>query len=162
MNLRAGTRLLAASIAAGALALATAGAAQAAPTLSPAGPYATGASVTVSGVAPAFSPSAATHYAIAECNTTSTNPATWAQRCNGNTGTFTALTALSGGTSYHGTIAVERDYDDVDFSGATTPTTSTICKTFGSDQCSVLVSFYRVTGGIPSFLGIDYQTISVF
>jgi hypothetical protein len=162
MNLRAGTRLLAASIAAGAMALAAAGAAQATPTLSPSGPYATGSSVTVSGMAPTYSPSAATHYAIAECNTTSSNPATWAQRCNGDTGSYTALTALSGGTNYHGSIVVERNYDDVDFSGATTPTTSTSCKTFGSDQCSVLISFYRVSGGVPTFLGIDYQTISVF
>lgn len=160
MNLRAGTRLLAASIAAGAMALAAVGTAQAAPTLTPSGPYTSPASIAVTGTVPAPITTTATHYAIAECNVGAANPADWAKRCNGVSGRYTSLNAISNMT-YSGNITIDSIFDDVDFSGATVPTTTTFCKhTAGSDPCAVLVSFYEIVGGIPQFVGLDYQPVT--
>ena len=158
--MRLKTRLLAATITAAAFAAATTGAAQAAPTLTPSGPYTAPVSVGVSGTVPAAISGTATHYAIAECNIGAVNPATWAQRCNGDAGAFTNLAALSSGT-YSAGITINDVFDDVDFSGATVPTTTTFCKdSAGSDPCAVLVSFYEIVGGVPQFVGIDYRAVT--
>lgn len=156
MNLRAGTRLLAASVMAVAFAAGTAGVAQAAPTLTPAGPYSDGDTVTVSGTAPVLSPPV-THYAIAECNIGNPNPATWATRCNGASGAFVNLTALSSGT-YSGTIHVNDSFSDANFAGGPPPGTSTTCSTIGLDQCGIVVSFYRGSAP-PVFTTVDYKAI---
>lgn len=158
--MRLKTRLLAATITSAVIAVAGAGAAQAAPTLTPSGPYTAPASIAVSGTVPAAISGTATHYAIAECNIGAVNPATWAQRCNGDTGAFTSLDPLVSGT-YSGNITINDVFDDVDFSGATSPTTTTFCKdSAGSDPCAVLVSFYAVSGGVPTFVGIDYRAVT--
>ncbi|HET6508503.1 MAG TPA: hypothetical protein VFG42_17050 [Baekduia sp.] len=158
--MRLKTRLLAATISAAAIAAATAGAAQAAPTLTPSGPYTAPASIAVTGTVPTALAGTATHYAIAECNIGAVNPATWAQRCDGDTGAFTSLNALSSGT-YSGNITISDVFDDVDFSGATSPTTTTFCAaSAGSDPCAVLVSFYEIVGGVPQFVGIDYRPVT--
>lgn len=158
--MRLKTRLVAATISAAAMAVATAGVAQAAPTLTPSGPYTAPASVAVTGTVPSAISGTATHYAIAECNIGAVNPATWAQRCNGDSGAFTNLNALASGT-YSGSITIGDVFDDVDFSGATTPTTTTFCEdSAGSDPCAVLVSFYEIVGGVPQFVGIDYRAVT--
>lgn len=156
--LRAATQLIAATIGVAAL---TAGAAQAAPTLSPAGPYTTSsASIVVSGSVPSSITNTATHFAIAECNIGAVNPADWAKRCNGNAGSFTNLAALSNMT-YSGNITVDDSFADVSFSPGPQPTTTTDCQdTVGSDPCGVLVSFYEIVGGVPQFVGLDFRAIT--
>jgi hypothetical protein len=159
MNLRAGTRLLAASITAFAFA---AGTAQAAPTLSPSGPYSDDDAVLVTGTVPAPFAATATTYAIAECNTGGA-PSTWGQRCNATAGgtpaRYTAPLELVSGT-YNASITLDDGFADFDFSGLTTPSTTTSCKTLGNDQCSVIVSFYRLSGGNLLQLGADFKTIT--
>lgn len=69
-----------------------ASAAQASITLSTSTPT-TGTSVTATVHVPTFSPNAATHYAPAECNTTTGSTLVWATKCNGVAGRFVAPAA---------------------------------------------------------------------
>lgn len=160
--LRSGARLIAATMAAAAMVAAGAGAAQASIMLNASSPFTAGDTVTVTGTAPTFSP-AATSFAVAACNTSSANPAVWATRCNGSTATpqrYQGITALGAGGSLSATITLDDAWTDVDFSGGPPPGTSTECATIGADDCSVVVSYYRVSGGVPTFLGLENVAIT--
>jgi hypothetical protein len=133
--------------------------AQASVTLSTTTPT-TGSSVTVTVHTPTLSPNPATLYAIAECNTTTGGPTVWATKCNGTAGRFTAPTHIPS-TTFDRSIIVDRQFTNVDFSGGT-GTGSTTCRAFlgSTQQCSVTVSYYYLSGGNPVFITAEKADIT--
>lgn len=125
-------------------------------------------SLTVAGVAPAFSPNAATHYAVAECNVQGlTNPNTWAGRCNATAGgtppRFRAPAALGMFGTFNTTITVDNAFVDANFAGGPPPGTSTTCKGATGDQCAVVVSYYSwptAPSGQPTFLSAEKVNVT--
>jgi hypothetical protein len=157
--IRTARRLTVAATAAVATLALGASAAQASVTLNTSTPG-TGNPVTATVNVPVFSPNAATYYALAECNTTTGGPTVWATKCNGSTGRFTAPTAIPS-NPFNDSIIVDRTFANVDFSGGT-GTGTTVCKNYlsSTDQCSVTVSYYYLSGGAPQFLGADKADIT--
>lgn len=122
--------------------------------------------VGVVGVAPTFSPDAATHYAVAECNVEGeADPADWGDECNGASGgtppRFRSVTALGMFGTFATAITVDDQFTNVDFTGGPPPGTSTSCADVGSDQCAVVVSYYYYTGGTPQYQFLDAEKVDI-
>ncbi len=125
-----------------------------------------GQSLTVSGMAPTFSPNPATHYAVAECNVEGlADPEDWAGRCNATGGgsppRFRNVSALGSFGIFMTSITVDDAFTDVNFAGGPPPGTSTTCKGASGDQCAVVVSYYRATGGTPAYAFLGAEKVNV-
>ena len=143
-----------AAVAAAAMAglVASGAVAQATVTLSPVGPYANGARVTVTGNQGALR--TVTHYSVAQCNLSAT-PGT---RCNQGTASTLLPIATLSRAGY--VITLANRFTDYDFTTMTRPGTSTICRGRTGDQCGIVVSFYDSSGGPPVQLGASTTNIS--
>ncbi len=132
--------------------LASAAVAQATVTLSPAGPYANGARVAVTGTPGALR--TVTDYSVAQCNL-SAAPGT---RCSRTTSSRLLPIATYSRAGF--TITLLSAFVDYDFTTMRFPGTRTTCRGSSGDQCGVVVSFYDSATMPPTQLGASFSNVT--
>jgi hypothetical protein len=116
-----------------------------------------GASVTVSGVVPAWA-SAATHVTVAECNVAS--GVTPGSRCDAaHASGFETVADFGSGLAFQ----AYKTFTDYSFLGGGGPVltgTSTTCLGTSGSQCALVVSYYNGSGAGATQLGAELQNIT--